>query len=784
MHRMRMMTRLVFGFFLVPSLILPALVFTFPSTEIVGGQRAAVSLDYRTINSNGFPKIVSEVAVFDENNIPVAGLTEADFSVFEDGVRQLPITVEEFGGDSGGVSVVLVMDVSGSMEDEIDQAKEAAITFVNLLSEFDQAALVSFWGDVKIEQDFTKDKSLLINAINGLELDDGTSVYDAAVLATQMLQPVEGKRAVVLLSDGRDNSSDNSLDDVLALVSTSEIPIYAIGLGLKKNGRQELIDIAETSGGIFYDSPTADELEAIYREIAFLLSQAFYLVTYETSNCTADGTQRAVQIDAQFQGMTGVGAKNYVAPGHFAPFTISAPSQPSPGQVFTLFLQGGGDGAPLFNLHAFSARLKFPSQFLKLQPPIRPGALLGANNDFSLNFTIESGDSSVIVNFQKNIGAGPVTGSGVLAEIDFVVDSSVIDGEPYRFDVEILSSQDGGGCEVALQTAPFSTTGDGMLVWPGDTNANGLVELTDVLVLGVYWEMNGPARPGPEDQLLWAPHLAKRFQILDATHADGDGGGLIDERDIIPIGLNWGKNQSDAVVAKQLAKSGALPNGRVSFEIEKNAESERYTLTLKYAPENAAAIAGATFKVHFPQDRLEILSVKHGDFWQTKPLQIEKITDGVASVGQMLPGTQQLQEFGGALIEIHFSSQTTPEPSWFELSNLALVAPDGAVNEPGVATSVNDRLETHPEAFQLYAAYPNPFNPQTTIRFSLAAESRVNLSVFNLHGQRVRTLLNERRAPGDYYVLFDASGLPSGAYFYTLDVDGRSKETKRLVLLK
>lgn len=88
-----------------------------------------------------------------------------------------------------------------------------------------------------------------------------------------------------------------------------------------------------------------------------------------------------------------------------------------------------------------------------------------------------------------------------------------------------------------------------------------------------------------------------------------------------------------------------------------------------------------------------------------------------------------------------------------------------------------------PMIMRLYQNYPNPFNPSTTIRYSLEREAGVELSVFNLLGERVAVVVKERQAPGDYSVDFVADGLPGGVYMYRLSTE-HGQLARRFVLLK
>ena len=95
-------------------------------------------------------------------------------------------------------------------------------------------------------------------------------------------------------------------------------------------------------------------------------------------------------------------------------------------------------------------------------------------------------------------------------------------------------------------------------------------------------------------------------------------------------------------------------------------------------------------------------------------------------------------------------------------------------------------IRTEPEipaSFNLFQNYPNPFNPTTTIKYSLPEVSKVSLTLFNLLGEEVTTLVNEEKLAGNYTVEFDATNLPSGVYFYKIQA-GSFIETKKMILLK
>lgn len=98
-------------------------------------------------------------------------------------------------------------------------------------------------------------------------------------------------------------------------------------------------------------------------------------------------------------------------------------------------------------------------------------------------------------------------------------------------------------------------------------------------------------------------------------------------------------------------------------------------------------------------------------------------------------------------------------------------------------SSIVDLLGRTPQSFVLHQNYPNPFNPETVIRYQLSTLSDVNLTIYNTLGQRISTLIDQQQNAGTYAVNFNAHGLPSGTYFYTLR-HGSNMQTKRMVIKK
>ncbi|MBK8552003.1 MAG: T9SS type A sorting domain-containing protein [Ignavibacteria bacterium] len=97
---------------------------------------------------------------------------------------------------------------------------------------------------------------------------------------------------------------------------------------------------------------------------------------------------------------------------------------------------------------------------------------------------------------------------------------------------------------------------------------------------------------------------------------------------------------------------------------------------------------------------------------------------------------------------------------------------------------INNNISFYYKDFVLFQNYPNPFNPKTLINYNLSGSSAVRIKLYNVLGNEIETLVNEKQNSGSYAVTFDGSNYPSGVYFYRLEIDGNVMDTKRMVLLK
>jgi Ca-activated chloride channel family protein len=224
-----------------------------------------------------------------------------DLVVAEDGVSQ---KVESFQEAVAPVSIILTLDQSGSMRRATDAVKEAAHRFVANLRPADSLGVSLFADSATLTQDLTNNRDEAGEAIDQYVSRGGTALYDALGLGLERLRRVEGRRALVVLTDGRDENdagtapgSVRPFDDVLRLAQEIDVTVFAIGLGANVD-RRRLEALATTTGGLALFPNDVVALEGEYQRIVENLRRR-YMVSYTSTNAKRNGSWRNVTIESQ-----------------------------------------------------------------------------------------------------------------------------------------------------------------------------------------------------------------------------------------------------------------------------------------------------------------------------------------------------------------------------------------------------------------------------------------------------------------------------------------------------
>lgn len=228
-------------------------------------------------------RVILWVTVTDKSDQLVADLTKERFTVLEDGAEQ---TVRDFVLEDRPITMAIVLDSSGSMRDSMAEVHQAASSFVETLRPEDKSVVIDFDDKVFLIQELTADQTLLKEAVNSTEALGSTALYDALHAAFRKLRGIEGRKAIVLLSDGDDTSSQFAYNRILEEAKAQSVLLYAIGLGDVK--KSILKDFAETTGGRAFFVAKANQLAEVYKKIAEELRRQYYL-SYSTTNKKWDG---------------------------------------------------------------------------------------------------------------------------------------------------------------------------------------------------------------------------------------------------------------------------------------------------------------------------------------------------------------------------------------------------------------------------------------------------------------------------------------------------------------
>jgi VWFA-related protein len=274
-------------------------------------------------------QIVSSVApqlkrfnasVTDRNGRAIGGMRESDFTVYENGVQRRVTNVVP---TNEPFNLVLLLDVSGSVQERMDFIRKAARDFLNTTSPQDRISIISFRDDIQLISDFTTDRRVLSKKLDEIDAGGGTALYDAlAYVLAETLKKFRGERtAIVVMSDGDDNKSFIPFPAILEALTESGALVYPLYVpsGLVPEGSvpqptvtidpmrsryltlttradEEGRKLAAASGGVYYPIKRLDDLQRAYDDVVVQLRTA-YTVTYASNSSSSAPPRMRVLIN-------------------------------------------------------------------------------------------------------------------------------------------------------------------------------------------------------------------------------------------------------------------------------------------------------------------------------------------------------------------------------------------------------------------------------------------------------------------------------------------------------
>jgi Ca-activated chloride channel family protein len=244
--------------------------------------------------------VLINATVTDSRNRHVTGLTKESFQVWENKIEQ---EIQYFSSENVPLSVGIIFDTSGSMQNKLTDARTAANTFLRMGEKDDEYFLVEFSDSPHLVTDLTADITKLQDRLLLTRAKGSTSLYDAMYLGLERIgHGSNARKALLLITDGEDNHSRYSFSDVREFAKEHDVQIYAIGIvddestqGASYRGRALLQDLANLTGGRAFFPDSIHELEGICAAIGVDLKNQ-YVLGYLPSNRLADGKWRKIKV--------------------------------------------------------------------------------------------------------------------------------------------------------------------------------------------------------------------------------------------------------------------------------------------------------------------------------------------------------------------------------------------------------------------------------------------------------------------------------------------------------
>jgi Ca-activated chloride channel family protein len=288
------------------SALLTALILTSGS---VSGQQAT----FRT----GTSIVPVLTTVTDSQGRLVPNLEQEDFTVLDNGKPQ-PITL--FQNETQPFTVVVMLDFSFSMTTHLDLLKAATEQFILRMLPADKGQVGAFSDKIQFSGEFTSDRDDLVAALKDLQFGNPTRLYDAIDASIDMLEGIEGRRIVLVFTDGDDTASRKGMGDVLDKAKATETMIYAIGLesefpiapGRMQRTRPDrgLRRLADETGGGYFELKKTTELAPTFTRVA---AELHSLYTIGFTPTVLDNREHRLEVKMKQPGYAGRARKSYIA---------------------------------------------------------------------------------------------------------------------------------------------------------------------------------------------------------------------------------------------------------------------------------------------------------------------------------------------------------------------------------------------------------------------------------------------------------------------------------------
>jgi Ca-activated chloride channel family protein len=236
--------------------------------------------------------------VLDHKGHYVDGLGRDSFKVLEDG---RPQSIHTFEANSDGISCAILLDTTGSMTEALPRVKNSVVKLIDELGEHDSVAIFTFDQRLVVRQDFTNDRDAAKRAVLRTRAQGETALFDALSETADQVSKRSGKKAIIVFTDGDDNSSVLNAHSAVTHAKKLGIPLFSIAEGEATHSTQLkklLEDFSQNTGGMSYQVNKFDDIAKAFQEIAHTLAH-LYLISYKPASDPADGKWRKISLEVK-----------------------------------------------------------------------------------------------------------------------------------------------------------------------------------------------------------------------------------------------------------------------------------------------------------------------------------------------------------------------------------------------------------------------------------------------------------------------------------------------------
>jgi len=290
---------------------------TFTTIAILVAATLTVAAGQETPTFKATTQIVSVPAtVLDGQGRLVPNLEQDEFTILDNGKPQ---QITFFQNETQPFTVVVMLDYSASMTSSLDLLRAASEQFLLRMLPQDKGQVGAFSDRIEFSGKFTSDRDDLISALRDLQYGNPTRLWDAVDQSIDMLKPVDGRKVVLVFTDGDDTYSKTGFGAVLDHAKQNEVMVYAIGLQstyfngqrmVRSQPDRSLKKIAEETGGGYFELKKTDELAPTFTRVA---QELHSLYTIGFSPAALDGKEHKLDLKMKQSGMVARARKSYIA---------------------------------------------------------------------------------------------------------------------------------------------------------------------------------------------------------------------------------------------------------------------------------------------------------------------------------------------------------------------------------------------------------------------------------------------------------------------------------------